>query len=154
MNVSTLTGKNTLHKSRRYIPSQNHMAMRRRTPITYWVCTSISIYRCEITHPNTPHMRTLVKFACGSNQLGRNAKLLVELVLGMIPEPMWQEVTSSIFNYPSIKVEYSAPYMRRSCVASTLLAQMALVGGGVLEYITYKILTISLNFWLSWFLDN
>ena len=38
---------------------------------------------------------------------------------------------------------------------STLLSQWALVWGGVLEYITYpEASTISLSFWLNWFLDT
>ena len=51
---------------------------------------------------------------------------------------------------PSFKVEY---IQRKR--ASTLLAQWALVWRGVLKYITYpEALTISLSFWLRWFLDS
>ena len=42
----------TLHKLRRYISSQNHMAMRRETPTAYKVRTPSSICRCGINHSN------------------------------------------------------------------------------------------------------
>ena len=44
--------------------------------------------------------------------------------------------------------------IQRMC-ASTLLTQRALVWGGVVKYIIYPAAsTISLSFWLSWFLDG
>ena len=51
----------TLHKPRRYIPSQNHMAMGRRSLIAYKVCTPFWIYRCGITHPN---ICSLIWYGC------------------------------------------------------------------------------------------
>ena len=74
----------------------------------------------------------------------------------MVSEPAWQEVIGSNLNHPSFKVEYLAPRMRRVCVASTLLAQGSRDGVRVHVRIYHisEVLTISLNFWLSWFFDN
>ena len=82
--------------------------------------------------------------------LNNQLKFLVEYFLDMVLEPTWQEVTGSNLNYPSFKVEYLVPDMRRVCAASTLLTQRALVWEGVLKYITCPwVLTISLSFWVE-----
>ena len=51
MNISILTEKydvHTLNKPRRYISSQNHTTVRRRSPIAYKVCIPSLICRCGI----------------------------------------------------------------------------------------------------------
>lgn len=62
-------------------------------------------------------------------------------------------IGSNLIN-PLFKVAYLAPCIRRTCVASKLLAQIVLFGEDMIEYITYhEALTISLNFRLSKLFD-
>ena len=70
--------------------------------------------------------------------------------------PYFYDDTQNKSHPPSpFSVGYLAPSMREACVASTLLAQMALALGSMIEYRSIPgPSTISLNFWLSWSFDK
>ena len=67
-----------------------------------------------------------------------NLSFWLSWFLYIVLELAWQEITSLNLNYPSFKVEYSAPDMSRVYVNSTLLAQRVRISTTPdLKYITY-----------------